>query len=307
MTTRLEEQITRWTTAEDATVPAAEQLMPPGMAEELGVPAPTVRVAVPLRAVSHRKRIRGWMVGLATAVAILTVAVPVVLLTLGGERAPVPADSTIGPTTAAPSSVAPTTAAPTTAAPGPAVETGTLSARLQVAGRPLAGVQVFLGTNPGAGTDDPRFTCTDDAGDFSFDDVPLATPLIMITGPSDGGCANPKFVDPSADPPYPMVHQTLFASGSRIEADTNLGVFQVGRLPDDDPAIVEQARSLLEACYDLGDGEAARLGVAAIHDLTDRGEADGTISEASVSTLRWYLQNLDFQFAEGTHPACPTK
>ena len=186
---------------------------------------------------------------------------------------------------------------------------GDLSGTLHLDGAPLAGVEVFLGvnapfTNPGF---ERRFICTDVNGGFLFSDVPFDTPLVMIAGSGvEGGCDNEKFVDTSTTPPHPMKHEVLIPFFWELTVTTDLGVFDIQRIPDDHAGIVAHARKVLDFCFDKGNGVNALEHLHTMLDLVDEKEASGEVSAESAEALRFYGLQLSFGLETGTHPACPT-
>lgn len=77
----LEEQIRRYTEAMDSMASPVEDLIPSGMAEDLEIsPRPTVEVRIPLGPPRRpRRRLPGWAWGLAAAVAVIVLSIPLYL------------------------------------------------------------------------------------------------------------------------------------------------------------------------------------------------------------------------------------
>lgn len=72
-----------------------------------------------------------------------------------------------------------------------AADSGTVSGTVEVDGKSLAGVEVFLWVGS------PRLTCTDAKGEFQFDDVPFDVGLLSATGfGSPERCKNFQFLAP---------------------------------------------------------------------------------------------------------------
>lgn len=79
MTRRLEDQIRRYTAALDAEAPAVEDLLPAGMADDFSVPRSTVEATMPLTRPPAERRVPGWVWGIAAAIAILALSLPLLL------------------------------------------------------------------------------------------------------------------------------------------------------------------------------------------------------------------------------------
>lgn len=76
MKQRLEAEIRRYADAIDGMAPAVEELLPPGMAEELGLDQTEIQVTTTLKPLKERRPTPGWLTGLAAATAVVVLMVP---------------------------------------------------------------------------------------------------------------------------------------------------------------------------------------------------------------------------------------
>lgn len=115
MKRRLEDEIRGYATAIDDTAPPVEELLPSGMAEELGLDPTDIQVTTTLTPFEEKRSTPGWVTGLVTAAAIIALIIPL-WIWLGGSQDEV-ADTT--PTTLqTPTTLAtPTTVPAVTTAP----------------------------------------------------------------------------------------------------------------------------------------------------------------------------------------------
>ncbi len=180
---------------------------------------------------------------------------------------------------------------------------GTVSGTLLLDGEPLAGVQVFLGINPGIPTFEARSTCTDSSGVFRFENVPFNTPLISIAGLDANvpGCDNAKFVDPTSNPEHPLLGKILLIG--TIEADTIIDPVEVPRFPDEEPGLTAHIRSALKFCYDKHKNDKAVKQVNIYLRQVDEMESEGVLDSETADWYRSYGGDLLFQFSHAAN--CP--
>lgn len=86
MTQRLEDQIRRYTEAVDGTAPPIEELLPAGMAEELGLDPTEIQVTTTLTPPKERRPMPGWVSGVLAAAAVIILLVPVWLWLGSGSQ-----------------------------------------------------------------------------------------------------------------------------------------------------------------------------------------------------------------------------
>jgi len=139
---------------------------------------------------------------------------------------------------------------------------GTVSGTVERNGRPLAGVEVYLGvladsSNP---TAQDLYTCTNSQGEFEFTNVPFDRSLVSATGPEVQPaipCANRKFVTHGG---FPLVPQRFDGQNAGVSDQFSLSeaqptkvlTYDVIRLPTRNRYLVFTARASLFAFYDLG-------------------------------------------------------
>lgn len=168
MSIRLEEQIRRYTQTIDAQAAPLEELVPAGFVSELDVESgQAVEIAVPLGPLRRRRRTPAWVYGLAAAVAVLLLSIPVWLLVSNTDQDVV--DTTPTPTTV-PASTPTTdaeTAPSTTVVPVPTGDNphlGLDEPAGNVSGHEFApGVVVMMRVN---GTTWSEIGITDESGSF---------------------------------------------------------------------------------------------------------------------------------------------
>ncbi|UCG39828.1 MAG: extracellular solute-binding protein, partial [Acidimicrobiia bacterium] len=184
----------------------------------------------------------------------------------------------------------------------------TLSGSVLFEGEPLIGVEVFAQTESG-----PRFTCTNDLGEFAFEGVDSAE--MVATGPavSDTGCTNPMFVaNPDANPENFRLLLTATAQGLELDSDVTLDPIHVEELPkpprqlaDADDPVLDPLREALVACYSgfpeivWGnlDGYAEGLGEFESQDPSDgkkkgQGKDPWALTPADADAYRTYAHDL---------------
>ena len=117
----LHEMIRRYSQAIDDAAPPIEELLPPEMAERLGVDQPDLHITARLTATKRGTNIPGWAIALAVAAVIILISIPLMILSDNEQ----PVADTTPPTTAAP----PTTTPPVTGSPSLEIDraTGRLS------------------------------------------------------------------------------------------------------------------------------------------------------------------------------------
>lgn len=171
---------------------------------------------------------------------------------------------------------------------------GTLSGTVELDGEGLAGVAVFLGYGEG-----PRYACTDQNGDFSFANVPLATALVAATGPTIPsstvpvtGCDNPLFLDPEATPPRPLATTYFFGGGDTITGDTHV-VVSVPRVPEVGD-IVTLAVEVVVLCQREGKPQAAQSSLDAYTQEVADQETAGNLTADQVDILTTHGAALQF-------------
>lgn len=113
MSKHIEEQIRRYARALDEQAPPVEELLPTGLAEDLGLDPTGVRVTARLEPAPPPRRTPGWAIALAVVAAVLVLSVPLILLLTDDGTDVVTTPSTVPATT-------PSTVPATTIVPGPA-------------------------------------------------------------------------------------------------------------------------------------------------------------------------------------------
>lgn len=104
----LDEIIRRYSQSVDDAAPPIEDLLPPEMAERLGVDQTDVQVTARLIPLQQERRMPGWAIALAVAAVVVLISIP--LLLLNGDEPPI-ADTT-PPTTAPAPTTPPVTGEP---------------------------------------------------------------------------------------------------------------------------------------------------------------------------------------------------
>jgi hypothetical protein len=79
MTRHIEDQVRRYTEVIDSLAPSVEELLPAGLAEEFGLEPRAVEVTATPTRVKERRQLPGWAVGLAAAVVVAALLIPLTL------------------------------------------------------------------------------------------------------------------------------------------------------------------------------------------------------------------------------------
>lgn len=82
----LEELIRHYSEAVDDAAPRVEELLPPEMAQHLGVARTEVTTTTRLRPLEKKRLTPGWAVGLAAALVVAVLSIPVILLTNADQQ-----------------------------------------------------------------------------------------------------------------------------------------------------------------------------------------------------------------------------
>lgn len=167
-------------------------------------------------------------------------------------------------------------------------------------GLPLAGVEVFLWVAVGD-PDGPRYTCTDENGDYSFENVELY--MMVATGPEvypDEPCDNPAFLDYRRRPRSALLVQLdpQFPDGAPAPAIVDL---EVDGLPGSLPQLDRLAVNAMTACWLHGDADGFTDLMANYDKLRDRHSDRVDIGDAD--QYAWFSDSIWPIFEEGV--VCP--
>jgi hypothetical protein len=170
-------------------------------------------------------------------------------------------------------------------------------------GAPLAGVEVFLwvdaGTPPG-----PRYTCTDESGDYSFDDV--VTYMMVATGPEvypSEPCDNSAFLDYRTRPTSALLVQfdgPYFPSGVTLTESTTVDL-EVEGLPGSLPQLDRLAVNAMTACWLHGDADGFTDLMANYDKLYDKHSA--RVDSGAAEQYAWFSDSIWPIFSDGV--VCP--
>lgn len=184
--------------------------------------------------------------------------------------------------------------------------TGTVTGTVERNGRPLAGVEVFLGISPGPANSEfeNRYACTNANGEFEFAGVPFDQGLISATGPEVQPavpCSNRKFVTRRG---FPLVPQFYNGNNTRVFDTFTLSEtsptaaldYNIIRLPTRNRYLVFTARAALASFYDFGSVPAAEffldLYSARLQRMIDAGRVSGEQADILVGYAE--VLRLDF-------------